>query len=279
MTTEQLVVGFGERRYRLHRPWGTMPDQVKLAGLSKGAVDSEGCLYICQRTNPPIIVLDPNGKFLRSFGDGMIVDSHGIFITDDDRVLVVDRDGHQVIGFDKQGKPLFTLGDREHPKYQAPFNHPTDIAVGSNGTMYVSDGYGNSCVHQFSADGDLIRSWGGLGRGPGEFMVPHGIGVLPDGRVIVSDRENNRIQVFDSEGSYLTEWGNFHKPMDIFVDHDLVYVSDQIPRVTALRHDGTIVGTCKPVPVRPHGVRGDKDGNIYFIEATTSTITKIVPIP
>ena len=144
--------------------------------------------------------------------------------------------------------------------------------------MYVSDGYGNTRVHQFSADGGLIRSWGSPGRGPGEFMVPHGIGVLPDGRVIVNDRENNRVQVFDSEGGYLTEWGNFHKPMDIFVDDDLVYVTDQIPRVTALRHDGTVVGTCKPVPVRPHGVRGDKDGNIYFFEATTSIITKIVPI-
>ena len=150
--------------------------------------------------------------------------------------------------------------------------------MGPNGNMYVSDGYGNTCVHQFSADGDLIRSWGRPGRGPGQFMVPHGIGVLPDGRVIVNDRENNRVQVFDSEGGYLTEWGNFHKPMDIFVAPDLVYVTDQIPRATALKHDGTVVGTCKPVHVRPHGVRGDKDGNIYFIEATTSTITKIVPI-
>ena len=57
------------------------------------------------------------------------MDSHGIFITDDDRILIVDRDGHQVIGFDKHGRTLFTLGERDHPRYQAPFNHPTDIAV------------------------------------------------------------------------------------------------------------------------------------------------------
>ena len=279
MTTKQQVVAFGDRRYRVHRPWGAMPDHPKLAGLSKGAVDSEGFLYVCQRTDPPIIVLAPDGKFERSFGDGLIGDSHGIFITDDDRVLVVDRDGHQVIGFDKRGKRLFTLGDREHPRYQEPFNHPTDIAVGPNGDMYVTDGYGNTRVHRFSADGELIRSWGAPGSGPSEFVTPHGIGVLPDGRVLVGDRENNRVQVFDGEGDYLTEWGNFYKPMDIFVADDLVYVSDQVPRVTALKHDGTVVGSCKPVVVLPHGVRGDKDGNIYFFETRITSITKLVPIP
>ena len=279
MTTKQTVVAFGDRRYRVHRPWGTMPNHPKLAGLSKGALDSEGCLYVCQRTDPPIVVFAPNGTFVRSFGDGLIGDSHGIFVTDDDRVLVVDRDGHQVLGFDKRGKRLFTLGDREHPRYQEPFNHPTDIAVGPNGDMYVADGYGNTRVHRFSPDGALIRSWGAPGGGPGEFVTPHGIGVLPDGRVLVGDRENNRVQVFDGEGDYLAEWGNFYKPMDIFVANDLVYVSDQVPRVTALKHDGTVVGSCKPVVVLPHGVRGDRDGNIYFFETRITSITKIVPIP
>ena len=256
-----------------------MPDSPRLAGLSKGAVDSEGYLYICQRTEPPIIVLEPDGAYARSFGDGQIMDSHGIFITDDDRILIVDRDGHQVIGFDKHGKTLFTLGERDHPRYQAPFNHPTDIAVAPNGDMYVSDGYGNTRIHRFSADGELIHSWGAPGSGPGEFTTPHGIGVLPDGRVLAGDRENNRVQVFDAEGQYLTEWGGFYKPMDIYVDSDLVYVSDQIPRVSALRHDGTVVGACKPVPVLPHGVRGDRDGNLYFVDTRSTTITKIVPVP
>ena len=166
------------------------------------------------------------------------MDSHGIFITEDDRILVVDRDGHQVLGFDKYGKHLFSLGDREHPKFQAPFNHPTDVAVGPTGEMYVSDGYGNCRVHRFSADGELIRSWGSWGNCPGEFTTPHGIGVLSDGRGGGGDRENSRVQVFDAEGEYLTEWRSFYKPMDIHVHRDVVYVADQIPRVTAVNGDG-----------------------------------------
>ena len=278
MTAKRIYVSFGDQRYEVHRPWGSMPDRPKLGRLSKAAVDSEGYLHICQRTDPPIIVLAPDGRYVRSFGDGLVVDSHGIFITDDDRILIVDRDGHQVIGFDRQGNPLFTLGESSRPRYQAPFNHPTDIAVGPNGDMYVADGYGNNRIHRFSADGELIRSWGSPGGGPGEFTTPHGIGVLPDGRVLAGDRENNRVQVFDREGNYLTEWRNFYKPMDVYVDRDLVYVSDQIPRITALRHDGTVVGACKPVSVLPHGVRGNRDGNLYFVESRTSTITKIVPV-
>ena len=85
--------------------------------------------------------------------------------------------------------------------------------------------------------------------------------------------------MFDAEGQYLTEWGGLYKPMDIYVDSDLVYVSDQVPRVSALRHDGTVVGACKPVPVLPHGVRGDRDGNLYFVDTRSTTITKIVPVP
>jgi outer membrane protein assembly factor BamB len=279
VTEKQIFVAFGDARYQVHRSWGVLPDAPKFAGLSKGAVDSQGYLYICQRTDPPIIVLAPDGRYDRSFGDGQIMDSHGIFITNDDRILIVDRDGHQVICFDKQGKTLFTLGERDRPRYQAPFNHPTDIAVGPTGDMYVSDGYANNRIHRFSADGELIHSWGTPGAGPGEFTTPHGIGVLPDGRVLAGDRENNRVQVFDGEGTYLTEWGNFYKPMDIYVDRDLVYVSDQIPRVTALTHEGKVVGACKPVPLLPHGVRGDKDGNLYFVDTRSTTVTKIVPIP
>ena len=279
MATKHPVVALGDRRYEVQHPWGTFAGSPRLPAASKCAADSEGCLYICQRADPPILVLDPDGRFARSFGSDLVVDSHGIFITEDDRVLVVDRDGHQVLGFDKHGNHLFSLGDREHPKFQAPFNHPTDVAVGPTGDMYVSDGYGNSRVHRFSADGKLIRSWGRWGKGPGEFTTPHGIGVLSDGRVVVGDRENSRVQVFDAEGEYVTEWHSFYKPMDIHVHRDVVYVADQIPRVTAVNGDGTVIGACKPTSAMPHGIRGDREGNLFLIDRRTYTITRMVPIP
>ena len=157
MTNLQTFIAIGHKRYRVQRPWGTMPDRPKLARLSKGSVDGRGNLYICQREDPPVVVLAPDGRYLRSFGDGLIVDSHGICATSDDRVLVVDRDGHQVVAFTTSGKHLFSLGARDKPRYQEPFNHPTDVAVAPNGDMYVADGYGNTRVHRFSADGKLLQ--------------------------------------------------------------------------------------------------------------------------
>ena len=131
----------------------------------------------------------------------------------DGRVLVVDRDAHQVLICDTQGKRQLALGMRHAPALQAPFNHPTSAAVAPDGDIYVADGYGNSVVHRFGADGRLKRTLGrAAARVPGEFTHA-ACGVdRPRGRVLVADRENNRVQIFDRDGTYLTEWGDFYHP-------------------------------------------------------------------
>jgi peptidylglycine monooxygenase len=279
MQTTTPHVGLGEQIYRVERPFGTLPPGVAFGMISKCAVDAEGRLYICQRSDPPVIVFDGDGRFVRSFGQGLITDSHGIAISPDQHVLVVDRDGHQVLCFDQTGSLLFALGDRE-PHFQAPFNHPTDVAQAPNGDIYVADGYGNTRVHRFSAGGELKHSWGEPGTGPGQFTTPHGIKALPGGRILVGDRENNRVQVFDADGIYLSEWRGFFHPMEIHVDPrgGLVYVSDQIPRVHALTPEGRLVGACKPVLAQGHGTSGDAEGNLYFVETRVPVITKLVPL-
>jgi hypothetical protein len=108
-----------------------------------------------------------------------------------------------------------------------PFNHPTNLAVGPNGDLYVSDGYGNARVHRFSGSGALRQSWGEPGAEPGQFHNPHGLWVHPDGRVFVADRSNNRIQIFSPDGEFLEMWTDTHRPEQIFVDPDgLVYVGE-----------------------------------------------------
>ena len=280
MSDESTFIVFGDRRYAVTRSLVKFPAGMTPGRLSKAAVDSKDNLYICQRAEPPILVFDRQGKFLRSFGAGLIIDSHGIHVTRADRVLVVDRDGHQVLAFDQTGRLLFALGKRDKPQHRAPFSHPTDVAVGPNGDMYVADGYGNTMIHQFGADQKLKRSWGEPGSAPGQFTTPHGIAVLKDGRVLASDRENNRIQVFDPDGKYLTEWKQFYHPMDIYVDgKGLVFVGDQVPSVQARREDGSIVGRCKP-PVLglPHGITGDSEDNLYVIDSRSTQVIRLAPV-
>src|SRR5436309_1949925 len=81
-----------------------------------------------------------------------------------------------------------------------------------DGDLSVTAGYGNARDHRFSAEGRLLRSWGEPGAGPGQFNLPHGIAVLADGRVLVADRENDRIQLFDPEGKYLDQWTQVQRP-------------------------------------------------------------------
>ena len=132
MSNPLSFVALGERRYRVIKPFAKFPAGVKAGKMTGGAVDSKGNLHICQRTDPPVVVFDRNGEFVRSYGSGVIADSHGLSITPDDRVLVVDRDRHQVVAFDLEGRVVFTLGERDKPREGAPFSHPTDAAVGPN---------------------------------------------------------------------------------------------------------------------------------------------------
>jgi DNA-binding beta-propeller fold protein YncE len=276
-----LFVALADRRYAVVRPWGALPADIEYGVVSHVAVDSGDNVYVFQRGDPPVVVFDADGAFLRAWGTGQIADPHGIYITPDDLVVLVDRDGHRVMGFDAFGRLRFTLGERERPRWQAPFNHPADVAVAPTGDIYVADGYANSAVHRFSPDGELKQSWGRPGYGAGELTTPHAIWVDREGHVLVADRENNRIQVFTADGEYLDSWGDHYHPMDIYVDADrLVYVTDQIPRLSMLSADGRLVGRCRPVLYGAHGVWGDSRGNLYLAEAApTNRITKLTPLP
>ena len=175
-----------------------------------------------------------------------------------------------------------------------PFNRPTNLAIGPRGDLYVSDGYGNCRVHQFSPIGTLKRSWGEPGTGPGQFYLPHGIAVAADGRVFVCDRESDRIQIFSPDGEYLSEWTDTQRPTHIVFDaQGRAYVSElwwhkgqvsrrhgvtQEPkhgRVSVFDRDGRLLarwGTpeaTKPGSfAAPHGLAVDSKAAVYVAEVT-----------
>ena len=144
------------------------------------------------------------------------------------------------------------------------------MTVSSNGDIYIADGYGNSIVHRFSAEGKHLGSWGERGSGPGQFTTPHGIWADRNDRIYVCDRENNRVQIFSPEGDYYTEWGDLYHPMDIFIDaKDRVFVTDQTPRFSVFDLNGKLIDRSMSPDVG-HGAWGDNLGNLYMPRETSA---------
>jgi DNA-binding beta-propeller fold protein YncE len=275
-----LVVGTGDFVYDVVRPWGTLPPGWRLGLVSHVAVDSQDRVYFYQRQDPPVLVFDGDGHFLRAWGSQRLRDAHGIFIGPDDHVYLCNRDEHEVLKLSPEGRILLVLGHRGRPALQAPFNHPADVAVSPSGEIYVADGYGNASVHRFTAEGRHLGSWGAPGAGHGQFTTPHGIWVDAQQRVLVADRENNRVQLFSPEGDFYGEWTDLYHPMDIYVDAGgTVYVTDQIPRLSMYSPDGQLVARGRPVNVGAHGVWGDSPGNLYLAEVGVNQVTKLVRRP
>jgi len=275
MSDERYTVVLGDRRYAVHRKWAR--PSTPFGFLSDLMVDGEGRVHVAQRgTDRPVVVFDRDGREVGSWGEGALAEPHYINAGNDGAILVADRDAHQVLRFDKSGTLVQALGRRHWPELDAPFNHPTAAAEAADGEIYVSDGYGNSNVHRFAANGRLLATWGGPGHGPGAFTTPHAIAVDRRGRVLVADRENNRVQVFDRAGTFLVEWGDFYHPMQIWIDdRDLVFVTDQIPRISLLTLDGTLVGRCRGAINGAHGLSGDAHGNLFLSELPPQEVTKL----
>jgi hypothetical protein len=216
-----LVVGTGQFLYDVFRPWGVLPAGWTFGLISHVAVDSKDRVYFYQRKDPPILVFDSDGNFLTGWGAGRLRDAHGIYVGSDDHIYVCNRDEHEVLKLTADGTIVLALGQRGRPSLQAPFNHPADVAVAPNGEIYVADGYGNAAIHRFSPEGTHLCSWGAPGAGRGQFSTPHGIWVDVRDRVLVADRENNRVQLFSPEGDFYGEWADLYHPM----------VHDPIPAV------------------------------------------------
>ncbi|WP_395742126.1 peptidyl-alpha-hydroxyglycine alpha-amidating lyase family protein [Prosthecobacter sp.] len=147
------------------------------------------------------------GRLLSTWGANRFIMPHGLTVDHADNLWLTDVGLHQVFKCSPSGEVLLTLGEAGVPGDDTShFNLPTDVAVLPDGSFYVSDGYQNTRVLKFSATGRFEFQWGAKGKGPGQFHLPHGITIDPQGRVIVCDRENERLQVFDAKGVFLHEW-------------------------------------------------------------------------
>lgn len=181
---------------------------VEVEMVSSAAVAADGTFYILQRgaKADPVIVAAPDGKVLRTWGKGLYTIPHSIRIDPQGNVWTVDAGDSTIRKFTTDGRELMKMKVEEPPKPKGPFHGTTDIAFAPNGHLYVSDGYQNTRVIEFTKEGRRVREWGTPGTGAGQFQVPHGIAVDRNGVVYVADRENGRIQWFTPEGKPLGMW-------------------------------------------------------------------------
>jgi sugar lactone lactonase YvrE len=169
------------------------------------AVDPNGGIYEIQRGDKadPVLVLNDEGKILRSWGNGAYTIPHSIRIDPAGNLWTVDAASSTVIQYSPLGKKLMTISVGGQPENGGSFNGTTDIAFASNGHLYITDGYGNARVLEYTLAGKLVKQWGKPGSGPGEFNLPHAIQIDEQGTIYIADRENGRIEKFDLDGKFL----------------------------------------------------------------------------
>ena len=289
------ILGQGDCRYLITgEEWGDLPPGWIYRDATAVAVDSKDNAVVFNRGGHPVIVFDKMGGFVRSFGEGVFSFPHGVAIGPDDEIYCVDAGDHTLRKFSSDGTLLLTIGVPGKPSSLmggAPFNKPTHVSVDyRDGCMYVSDGYSNAHVHKFSPDGKLMFSWGGSGTEPGLFNIVHNLAVGRDGRVYVADRENRRIQIFDSEGKYLDQWNNLSRtgavclsqtePQKVFIgEYFGGIVSNAIgnnlgPRISIYTTSGELIERLGHRPIgdepgqffAPHGIAVDTEESIYVAE-------------
>ncbi|MCC7272954.1 MAG: hypothetical protein IT561_09810 [Alphaproteobacteria bacterium] len=291
-----VVLGSGAHRYRVNPDWAKLPAGWSFRDVAGVAVDAKDQVYVFNRGQHPMIVFDREGNFLRSWGEGLFTRAHGIHVGPDGMLYCTDDGDHTVRKCTPEGKVLLEIGIPGKPApfmSGEPFHRCTHTALSPRGDIYVSDGYGNARVHKYAPDGKLLKSWGEPGTDPGQFNIVHNIVADDEGWVYVADRENHRVQVFDGEGRYETQWKNLHRPCGLFLcpGHGGLCVIGELgpglavnrfvpnlgPRISLVTTKGEIVARLggKDGPgmavgqfQAPHGIAVDSRGDIYVGEVS-----------
>src|SRR6185436_19489256 len=196
------------------------------------AADKNGLVYLLQRGDKadPVIVMNREGRVVRSWGKGLYTMPHAIRVDPQGNVWTTDAASSMVYKFSPEGAKLMEIGIGGQPS-PCPNNFcsTTDIAFARDGHLFISDGYRNARILEYSSDGKKVNEWGAAGTGPGQFRLPHSIQIDERNIIYVADRENGRVQRFDRSGKFLGEWTQYGKTFGLALDGDALWLST-IPR-------------------------------------------------
>jgi DNA-binding beta-propeller fold protein YncE len=281
--------------YKAVPDWPDLPAGWNFGEVAGVAAYARGHVLVFHRGPHPLMEFDNAGKFVRAWGDGMVswspgpnnptyahiparpacdsCGAHTVRVDPDGNIWAVDDGGHVVVKMNPQGRVMMQLGRKGvSGTGHANFNMPTDVAFAPNGDFYVTDGYGNSRVVKFSRDGQYLLEWGAKGTGPGEFMLPHAVVLDAQGRVYIADRETRRIEIFDANGKFLTQWTDIGGFSGLAITKDQRIWAAGGSRVVLLNLDGQVLGTLAPPGNLPghvnaaHGISLGEAGEVYVAE-------------
>ena len=309
------VIGVGEFKYECDHGWGELPDHIKWGNTHGVTIDESGLIYIKHQTltkepMDSIVVFDPKGKFVRSWGKEYHGGGHGIDIRKEggQEFLYLSCTRQQkVVKTTLSGEPVW---ERKKPEEAGVYDDPkkkfvpTNINFGPDGSFYVGDGYGSSYIHQYDRDAKWVRTWGGVGTEPGKMRTPHGQwlddrpGRKPS--LVIADRANARLQYFTLDGKHLSFVNGLSFPADIDIRGDIMLVPDLHARVSLFDKDNKLITHLGYDPewtkqvldrfkmrgqperwlpgkfIHPHDACFDKDGNIFVVEwVPTGRVTKL----
>jgi len=206
--------------FHIEEDFFKLPENIWPSEAVGVALNSKGHIFLLNRGNHPLLEFGPDGSFIASMGEGSTIfhAAHSVRFDAEDNMWLVDAGNNVVVKFTAKRRIVQALGRRLEPWVYmthgieraipgpASFYQPTDTAVGPDGSTYITDGYGNSRVVKFTREGNLVKYWGDRGARPGQFNTPHSIVIDRNANLYVADRQNNRVQVFDTDGKFKQEW-------------------------------------------------------------------------
>jgi sugar lactone lactonase YvrE len=272
----------------------TLPEGTTMGATASVAFDSSGHLFVLTRGEKTFFEFNPDGTFVRAFGDRLFTRSHGLRIDREGNLWATDVGGHVVVKLNRDGQALLTLGTRgeagewNEATGSRKLNQPNDVAIASNGDVFVVQGHtpgpnGDARVLKFDKDGRFIKSWGGKGAGPGQFQVAHGIDIDAKGLLWVADRENQRIQVFDQDGAFVREIKYKGLPCSLHIGNQYIYmVNGFAGQLLRLDLSGKVVAAMGKPGKGPgefgeaHMIAVNQKDEIYVADSVNAALVKFV---
>ena len=269
LTAQQSTLGSLFDRYDVKANFAQPPaGQSWGASTSWVAADGKGQVIVMVRAVPYFRVFTTDGKPVKTWGDaGLFNLAHSVHVGPDGAIWATDPNAHVVHKFSPDGQVVLTLGKKGVSGDDASrdaFNQPNALGFAPNGDVYVSDGYGNSRVVHFTAEGKFVRIIGGKkGSGQGDLQIPHGVAIDPQGRIVVADSDNKRLSVFDKDGRFVKAIAAPSRGGVVAAADGTIYVSDVNAGVVTVIRNDQIADVIK-VEGRPHGLAVDpSNGDIY----------------